>query len=322
VLPLRGIARRLTRSQSAEIFVYPHLGGTDLGFARILGTGLGNLLLPWARAIIAARRNRWTPLFPTWPQLKVGPLLRRERDARLYSGLFRCPPDYVGSPRRLLLLLRGPRVGEGVAVDRVAPGSVVVFRGLQDGFRSILEEHELVRRELLAMVRVEHLHHFRPKDPVAIGIHVRLGDFRQVSQPGVPEPGIASYGDRLPLDWYVEALGNLRRALGPVPALVFSDGSNSDLDALLRLPGVQRFDSGSPLGDLLALASVRVLIGSISTFSMWATYLGRMPTVWRRSEEPTALLYDRPGAEASVAPGDGLPEAFLALARAAIGPRE
>ena len=52
--------------------------------ARLQNGGLANRLFPWARAIVYSKRFDLGMLPVRWQQAKVGPLLRRETDLRLY----------------------------------------------------------------------------------------------------------------------------------------------------------------------------------------------------------------------------------------------
>ena len=76
-------------------YVYARLSSWDFGVLRVFGAGLGNLLFPWARSMVLARSAGLIPIFPTWPQLKLGPIFRRERDARTYQDLFRPTSEYI-----------------------------------------------------------------------------------------------------------------------------------------------------------------------------------------------------------------------------------
>ena len=93
-------------------FAYPLFEKYDLGVVRLLGPGLGNLLFPWARAVVACDRDGLTLIDPTWPSIKVGPLLRGEADLRFYGSLFRPAPHSVSGLRKLMLLLGSRRVSE------------------------------------------------------------------------------------------------------------------------------------------------------------------------------------------------------------------
>src|SRR5208337_4075978 len=54
------------KSHQNKVYVYPQLHGVDLVFLRIGGVGLGNLLFPFARAVIFAKRYGFRLIAPTW----------------------------------------------------------------------------------------------------------------------------------------------------------------------------------------------------------------------------------------------------------------
>lgn len=52
-------------------YVYPKLSEKDLGFIRLGGAGLGNLLFTYARALVYARDHGCQMIWPTWPSVKL-----------------------------------------------------------------------------------------------------------------------------------------------------------------------------------------------------------------------------------------------------------
>lgn len=69
-------------------FYYPVLSNRDYGYFRIGGPGLANCMFLAAKAYIEARKNNGIFIAPTWRKLSIGPLLRHEKDKRVYNGLF------------------------------------------------------------------------------------------------------------------------------------------------------------------------------------------------------------------------------------------
>ena len=51
------------------------------------------------------------------------------------------------------------------------------------------------------------------------------------------------------------------------------------------------------MADLLALSRSELLIASGSTFSMWASYLGRMPVIWYPGRLKQKLYFDNEALE-------------------------
>lgn len=262
--------------------VYPALGGVvDAGFARVGGAGLGNLLLSWARAAVLAHRLDVPMIAPVWTTLKIGPLLRGERDARIYAKLFRAEPDalaglakvkaFAGSRRMVrfvdpeLVQASGPRTLYVPEPDRIAP----------EYFAGITGYRDLIVDRLMNMTRPEIFARLSRLPAADAAVHVRLGDF-------APNPdGVLTANTRLPLSWYANRMAAMRTALGPDTCFtIFSDGSPEELAPLLEQPGVTLQQGEIALVDIYSLARARALIGSFSTFSMWAAYIGGMPALW------------------------------------------
>lgn len=287
----------------------------------MVGPGLGNLLFPWARAVVFARKRQLPVVWPTWPQVKIGSLIRRERDTRFYTDLFQRPENYVGGLARVRALASSTRISEQEAATRSALGTrqLVVFKGMDGLFSSILDASTLVRDELLSMTRDEHKAGYQEQPGVAV--HVRLGDFLPAPEATLER---GAYNYRIGLPWYLAKLQQLQRVIGDAPVDVYSDGSDEELEPLLALPRVRRRFHGSAIADMLALSRARVLIASGSTFSMWASYIGRMPVVWHPGQLRQRLYGSSPGAEIESAETSELPTEFLEHVRSAVddaGPR-
>jgi hypothetical protein len=306
-----------------KLFAYPRLSERDFGLLRVSGGGLGNLLYPWARATVACRKSGLQRIWPTWPQVKLGPLLRREADLRFYLDLF-CPSrEDVTGARKLWMLATSRRVPEE-AFSRepgsLPPGAIVEFTGMGGYYERILSDHALVLDALLSITRPSHLDGMKFDFGRAVSVHVRLGDF---SQPTRAEhldvlSGHANY--RQPIEWYGAMIDAIRSRLqSQVPVWIFSDGTSAELGALLAMPRVKLITFGSGLADMLALSRAPVLVASGSTFSMWASYLGRMPVIWHPGQMRQRLYFDNPAAEIELAGEDSLPESFAEVLAKALG---
>jgi hypothetical protein len=291
-------------------YAYAKLTGHDLGIVRVSGLGLGNLLIPWARSLVAARRHGLRAIWPTWCQLRIGPVLRGEQDKKHYCGLFRATPSYVRGFAKLRLLTLAPRRSESVLAspgDGPEPATVIVFEGMAGRFAPILGEHQLVRQELLAITRPEHGAAAAWQPGPSVSVHVRLGDFATPGDTAPLEEGTVNL--RIPIEWYRDRAEEIRAAMRTqCPVYVFSDGTDAELGPLLDLPGARRAAFGSSVADLWALSRSYVLVASGSTFSMWASYLGRMPVVWHRGQFRQRLYDEAGGIEVECEPGGSLPD--------------
>ena len=237
------------------------------GVPKLMRAGLGNMLFPWARCVVWCRRTGARMLAPSWRKMRIGPYLRREPDKRSYHRLF-LNGDYVTGADRAMVILTSRHRRETELADGWTPtGRELVrfeFLGNYLGhfFEPLRGSERLVHDELLRITRRELLPQ-QPSEPF-IGVHVRLGD----------------YPWRLPIDWYTHAVDRLRTQLGGLQVRVFSDGTDEELEPLLRLPDIDRVRGHSAITDMLDLAQACCLVPSGSTFSLWASYLGQVPTVW------------------------------------------
>jgi hypothetical protein len=239
---------------------------------------MGNMMLPWARCFLWCKDTGATMIAPSWRHLRIGPYLRRERDKRDYYTLW-SGRGYVRGPRRAALLLTSSHVSEADmrAGSDIPPRAIVVFRGIDTYFDELRGRQGEIESEMRRISRVP------LPPPVArptgtIGIHVRLGDF---SVPPAKALESSARNWRLPLDWYVAALRQVRAAAGICAAArIFSDGTSAELASLLDEPSVDLVQQGHATHDLLLLAQTDVIIASGSTFSMWASFFGQRPTVW------------------------------------------
>ncbi len=271
------------------IYCYPRFSNLDCYVVRIGGPGLGNLLLPFARSVAYASRNHCKVIAPTWLQLKIGPILRGETDIRAYGGSFDTLSEWLHGRERLFVLLRSERVAEEAAAS-ARDGAIIEFRGLRNYFADIALDHGLVSDTIRRMTKPETRgvapNDYRP----FIGVHVRLGDF---ASPAPGEPLNFGENRRLPIDWYVRMVQAVRARMPvPLPVKLYSDGDNAELAPLLSLEDCTRANGHSAIADLLKLSEAEVLIGSPSTFSMWASYLGRMPSIWYPGSLREPLLAD------------------------------
>lgn len=271
------------------IYCFPKLSDCDLYFFRFLGPGLGNLLLPWARAKIYARSTGYSFIPPTWSQIKMGSLLRGEMDSRSYMGLFEPGPNESRGLSRAKKLFFSRKIPE-CKKDCARSGDVIIFSGMGKLFGDLIGHSNFIKTEILSMLvknRIECLAaEWSCRERVAV--HVRLGDF-----------SVGSFSDltsgmsntRIPVEWYAAVVGEIREALGyQIEVNVFSDGSDQQLVKLLELGGVKRVSGNNAIEDLLLISEHRLLVASGSTFSMWGSFLGQIPTIWHPGQLKQRVL--------------------------------
>jgi len=296
-------------------------------YAKLSAAGLGNLLFPWGRCEIFRARHGLPMLAPRWTYAKIGPLLRREKDKRYYTGLF-TRTGYVGGLKKWWLLKRAERIAEADAeqfmASRASGGNgggskVIVFEGLGDLFEPILGHRDLLRNRLHQIVSPQVKERLTPLGvgPV-IGVHVRHGDKFAVEQ-GPRRP--AGFLYRIPDDWFVTVINNVRRVVGiDAPVVLFTDARPNEIQSILELPNVSLAQENPSIADILRLAQAQVMIGtSTSTFGMWSAYLGAMPSVWYPSEHSFALTPDKSGYQITAGLDGSLPDGCRGTLQRAMG---
>lgn len=245
-------------------------------FPRLSRAGLGNMLFPWSRAIARATDPAVAFLEPHWWRPRVGPYLRREPDKRQYQRVFVQPS--LGRLRRTAgILLRQTLVAEDGEVlrRRSGPGRVLIVEGMTGYFDPLWAARPEIARRFWALVKPALLGDLLPAGPY-LSMHVRLGDFRPAA-PG--EARIDRNNTSTPLSWFVAQAEALRAAAPDQPILVCSDGTDAELTPLLAVPGVRRSPNRISVQDILVLARSSLIVGSGSTFSAWAAFLGDTPIV-------------------------------------------
>lgn len=243
-------------STSIKKYVYPQLPSTyDLYLIRIGGSGLANCLFIAARGYILAERSNLEYINPTWGKISLGPYIRREKDKRHYLGLF----NSVG--------IRGIKKIVTLWFKR---NQIIKVEGLDNYFEDILGDYALVKKFINYSVRSCIKDQFDSIDfGNIIGVHVRLGDY------------VSSL--RTNIDWYKSIIDQINEYTNDkFKFLLFSDGIDSEVVDLITIPNVQRVFYGNAMADIWALSKCKMIIGSDSTFSGWAAYLGQKPIVFRK----------------------------------------
>lgn len=236
-------------------YIYPVFSAKfNLGFARVGGCGLANCLYTYAKAASIAHKNDLELIAPTWLNLSIGTYLRHQSDKRHYLGLIHSKGEIHGLQKILYLLFKRNQIQS-------------VF-GLGNYFRDLIEDAEYVSKYIVDHIEQRH------KAPVdafdftgCVGIHVRLGDYNAEQ--------------RIPLSWYIDKVNELR-GKGFARFLLFSDGTDSELEPLMKMVGVERVFFGSAISDIYAMSKCSYIIGSDSTFSGWAAFLGQVPCCFKR----------------------------------------
>ncbi|MDG0854001.1 hypothetical protein [Roseateles puraquae] len=256
------------------------------------GAGLGNELVPWCRAFLAAQVLGARCLPPAFGL--------NQRNYRRHFGTSRF--DWLGH-RVLRAVL--PHV-EFTEADYLAHGGgdvtlaikrfgedrglsqrstwLLTTQGMWGGLGHIDAARDfalstLYRSRFAAHNLVAVRHRLQPSLPV-VGIHVRMGDF---GEPLAPDAYRGRFNVALPPQWYRDVAWSIQEQMqGQVQFLVVSDAPADRLRGLMAgLQCVYTSDlADADCSDLLALARCDLLVCSVSSYSVWAAFLTDAPYLW------------------------------------------
>jgi hypothetical protein len=285
-------------SQVSPTLIYPVLGGNwDLAFVRVSGHGLGNSFYTYFHAVALAEKSGARLVAPPWFCLKVGPLLHGSASRRLYWRMFKPFDGDLHGPAKIFALARSYRrrstlIVGGSSEPVVIHGTLNYVVSDQFTFVGLHAHRSKIRERLLAIIRDPIPNDHRWGGGEYIAVHVRMGDFAKVTDLELIERGEPNL--RIPLSWYLNLIAALRRRYPNKAIYLFSDGDKAALRSLLD-QGVTLYRSGSDVTDLLMMAGASILVGSNSTYSRWAAFLGNMPSIWLK----TKVAMEKPSDRAS-----------------------
>lgn len=258
---------------NTKVYVYPKFDSfIDIGI-RIGGFGLANCLFVYSRAIVVATENNYPLISPTWERFGIGQYLRNEKDKRNYLGLFE--KDGVKGFKKYMLLFFAKKNN---SISELSKGKfipqIIKVEGLSDYFESLIPYHAIIKDRILSYTKqksaITSLSNY-------IGIHVRLGDYTKER--------------RTSLDWYIKQIEKINMITqGKAKFLLFSDGSDIELKSILEISNVSKCFTGNALSDILTLSNCSFIIGSDSTFSGWAVFLGQKPAIFKKKHFGRILI--------------------------------
>jgi hypothetical protein len=276
-------------------YTFASLGKLESIGVRLGGAGLGNILFPWATALVYAKNNNLQRIQTTWKNFKIGTFLRKERDKRMYFDLF-TGRDGVGGLKKFLLLN--------------FTNKVKCFSSMDEMFEPFKHEHNFVKSELLKIINPHHVKKAMEFNNNSIAIHIRMGDFSNPDNEDVLRKGAWTY--RLPIQWYKNIISKIRE-ISDMPIYIFSDGENTELKEILDIDNCNTAYFGSSISDMIALSRCKVLVSSASTFSMWASFIGQMPTIWFPGQMRQKLIINETLFEGEIDYNDPLPTSIIQL---------
>jgi hypothetical protein len=263
-----------------------------LARVRNQGYGLGNELVPWARAFLASEvlgARLLTPAFGLnrreyWRHFRTAPddWIYNRAIERLLPVVHFTEADYLEhGGDDVVVALR--RFAEARGLHRRA-AFLLVTEGLWGGFHHVQAAREFMRATLyqsrFAAANLLRLRERIDPDRILVGMHVRLGDFKP-AVPAAEHRRVANVS--LPLEWFCHIADSLRRLLpDQLQFLLVSDGTPEQLRPLMqRVPCITTADlPDGDCSDALALADSDLLVCSASTYSHLAACLSDSPYIW------------------------------------------
>lgn len=259
------------------------------------GGGLGNEVIPWAKAYLGAHVLGGRLIPPRWSLNTRGyrELFAATRlDLPVHALLPRLLPavtvtaDLYRSTGELDYASALSSLWETRGWNRRRGPLVVRHEGMSGGFGGVAPARDFLEARLLAAPGVVDdlvtLERAAPRDGRArVGVHLRLGDFARHAGAG-PGPGV--WNQSLPVSWYANVLDEVLRRVTPAPVVLLATDSpqSPQVRELAERVGAQLLASrrNPALSDVVALARCDLLLCSVSSYSMLAALLSRRPYVW------------------------------------------
>ena len=230
------------------MYHYPLLSTPDLGFIRAPGPGIGNLLFPITRALQSAKIKEEIFVPPTMFNLKIGPLIRMEKNLRFYNKEFK--------KRSFVEWMNFFRI-------KIYRNNVTFYSGERNLFHDIKESRSLIHSWLISNSIEKPIN-----NSGKIAVHIRRGDFNKSNK--------SDLSSQIPTQWYLDTVDRLLSKIN-MEVVLFSDAKVSD-EWLKFGPKIKLSKNLSACSNLLSMSTADVLVASRSTFSLWSYFLSNQKT--------------------------------------------
>lgn len=230
-------------------------------------TGLGNMMLTWARGWLFAHLNDLPMVTSSWGKIQWGAWIRWERKKRTYWGYFsEC--SRLDKWRAFWEKRRYPVITEPPVEKASIPAeikTVYVFDQVspdKDLFGPFRAHRALIRQAILDQLHPRMRDRLLRYEAPVIAVHIRRGDFK-LGNPITPD------------SFFIDAIKLAREVAGrELPAVLFTDAAPEEIKAVLALPGVHMAEDKPDILDILLISkSKMVVLSQSSTFSYWGAFL-------------------------------------------------
>lgn len=230
-------------------------------------TGLGNLLLVWARGVVFAKMNDLHYDTSSWWGLRWGALLRREQKKRLYWGYFN-ETSFLKQIQLLLKYRFGKTIIEPplqIVSGNMNKDDLYVFNKViseNDLFGQLRDHQSLIVTEMEKIITPRIKKILLKYQPPVIGLHIRRGDFK-IGNPITPN------------EYFIKGINMIRSVAGSNwPVTIFTDANKDEIEDILLLPEVFIAKEKPDIVDIILLSKSKVmLLSQSSTFSYWGAFL-------------------------------------------------
>ena len=237
-------------------------------FVKFPKTGLGNMMLVWAHAIVFARINELEVVTSSWWGFRWGALLRGEKRKRLYRNYFKETNLVKRNLFRFKLLfievVKDPDISK-LSIDEKTSNKIFLFQKIirdDDLFKFLRDHQPFIKEELYKILNDQKKQELSKYPNPNIALHVRRGDFKM--------------GNKItPLSHFIRAINIIRKVSGEIlPVTIFTDATKNEISELLALQEVSLAAKNPDIIDLLLMSRSRFIVSSAdSTFSYWAAFL-------------------------------------------------
>lgn len=249
-------------------------------FVQFPRTGLGNMMLIWARGVVLSKVFNIPLVCSLWYGLRLGPILRNEPKKRFYWGYFKETPILTLLKTNLKIWfvkkeynlhynkITSPNKNVGLYIYN----KVIIDNDL---FGLIRDHQPLIKSELNLLLLPKMKEELKKYSQPVISVHIRRGDF--------------NYGPSItPIDYFIKAINLIRENVGEIwPVTVFTDARMNEIEEIFKLPEVYVAEDKADILDILLMSQSKVIVMSkSSTFSYWAAFLSdaivvRSATDWQ-----------------------------------------
>ena len=250
--------------------------------AKLPKAGLANKLFVWAKAKVFSKQHNINQVTIGWFDLKIGPWLRREKTKRIYLNYFKDGgiSDYL----KYFYFILNRRVIYNPDT-LVSQNCVYLFDKIPHWkyyFDDIKKYRAFIKGELYKNLSTKTLKNLASLNSPQVGMHIRLGDFRTLND----DKEFKSVGSvRTPLPYFNNIIKTLNEIANyDIEITIFTDGHESEIESIVKLPNVKLANKNSDIVDLLLLSKSKLIIMSAgSTFSYWAAFLSKADVIYHEN---------------------------------------